>query len=227
MTINPKLSDEWLRVLDDEFSKPYFFSLKEFLLAEKTKFSIYPKSGDIFSAFNTTSFKDIKVVILGQDPYHGAGQAHGLCFSVQDGILHPPSLKNIFKELHDDIGCSIPKSGMLTHWAQEGVFLINAVLTVRASQANSHRGQGWEQFTDAVIKKVSDEKEHVVFILWGRPAQMKASFIDESKHLILKAPHPSPLSSYRGFFGSKPFSKTNAYLQSQNIKPINWLRMTF
>ncbi len=222
MTIDPKLSDEWLHVLDDEFSKSYFFSLKEFLLVEKTKFSIYPKSSDIFTAFNATSFKDIKVVILGQDPYHGAGQAHGLCFSVQDGILHPPSLKNIFKELHDDIGCSIPKSGMLTHWAKEGVFLINAVLTVRAAQANSHRGQGWEQFTDAVIKKISDKKEHVVFILWGRPAQMKASFIDESKHLILKAPHPSPLSSHRGFFGSKPFSKTNSYLQSHNIKPINW-----
>ncbi len=222
MIINAKFSSEWLRILNDEFSKPYFLSLKEFLSAEKTRYMIYPKGSDIFSAFNSTSFKDIKVVILGQDPYHGSGQAHGLCFSVQDGILHPPSLKNIFKELHDDIGCSIPKSGMLTHWAKEGVFLINAVLTVRASVANSHRGYGWEQFTDAVIKKISDEKEHVVFILWGRPAQMKTSFIDESKHLILKAAHPSPLSSYRGFFGSKPFSKTNAYLEAQNIKPINW-----
>ena len=222
MTINPNLPDEWLHVLDEEFNKSYFFSLKEFLLAEKKQYTIYPKSSDIFSAFNSTSFKDIKVVILGQDPYHGAGQAHGLCFSVQDGILHPPSLKNIFKELHDDIGCTIPKSGMLTHWAKEGVFLINAVLTVRALEANSHRGQGWEQFTDAVIKKISDEKERVVFILWGKPAQMKTSLIDETKHFVLKAPHPSPLSSYRGFFGSKPFSKTNAYLESRNIKPINW-----
>lgn len=222
MTINPKLSSEWLSILAEEFSKPYFFSLKEFLLAEKRSYTVYPKSSDIFSAFNSTSFKNIKVVILGQDPYHGFAQAHGLCFSVQDGVLHPPSLKNIFKELHDDIGCDIPESGMLTHWAHEGVFLINAVLTVRAAQANSHRGRGWEQFTDAVIKKISDEKENVVFILWGKPAQMKASLIDAEKHLILEAPHPSPLSSYRGFFGSKPFSKTNNYLLSHNIEPISW-----
>ncbi|MEA2111539.1 MAG: uracil-DNA glycosylase [Campylobacterota bacterium] len=222
MTINPKLTSEWLHLLDDEFKKPYFFSLKEFLLSEKKQYDIYPKCDDIFSAFNITSFKDIKVVILGQDPYHGSGQAHGLCFSVQDGIMHPPSLKNIFKELLDDIGCAIPKSGMLTHWAEEGVFLINAVLSVRASQANSHRGQGWEQFTGAVIQKISEKKDHVVFILWGKLAQMKSSLIDETKHLILKAPHPSPLSSYRGFFGSKPFSTTNAYLESQNIEPINW-----
>ncbi len=222
MIINPKLSDGWLEVLSEEFKKPYFFSLKKFLLEEKRHYKIYPKGSDIFSAFNMTAFNDIKVVILGQDPYHGERQAHGLCFSVQDGVLHPPSLKNIFKELHDDIGCEIPESGMLTHWAEEGVFLINAVLTVRASQANSHRGRGWEYFTDAVIKKISDEKKHVVFILWGRPAQMKESLIDSDKHLILKAPHPSPLSSFRGFFGSKPFSKANAYLELHGVKPIHW-----
>ena len=222
MTINPKLSDAWLEVLSDEFKKPYFSSLKEFLLEEKRHYRIFPKGSNIFSAFHMTAFKDIKVVILGQDPYHGEGQAHGLCFSVQEGIVHPPSLKNIFKELHDDIGCEIPRNGMLTHWAEEGVFLMNTVLTVRASQANSHRGRGWEHFTDAVIQKISDEKEHVVFILWGRPAQMKVSLIDATKHLILKAPHPSPLSSFRGFFGSKPFSKTNTYLQSHGIEPIHW-----
>jgi uracil-DNA glycosylase len=222
MTINPKLSDEWLHVLSDEFKKPYFFALKEFLLNEKKQHQIYPKGENIFNAFNMTSFKDIKVVILGQDPYHGANQAHGLCFSVQEGIAHPPSLKNIFTELHNDIGCDIPVNDTLTQWAKEGVFLINAVLTVRASEANSHRAKGWEYFTDAVIKKISEQKEHVVFILWGRPAQMKASLIDASKHLILKAPHPSPLSSYRGFFGSKPFSSTNNYLKSKNIEPINW-----
>ncbi len=222
MTINPKLSDAWLDILADEFQKPYFFSLKEFLLEEKRHYKVYPKGKDIFSAFHRTPFSQIKVVILGQDPYHGAGQAHGLCFSVQDGVVHPPSLKNIFKELHDDIGCDIPLSGMLTHWAEEGVFLLNAVLTVRASEANSHRGKGWEAFTNAVIKNISERKEHVVFILWGRPAQMKAALIDEKKHLILKAPHPSPLSSFRGFFGSKPFSKTNRYLKSQGIEPIRW-----
>jgi uracil-DNA glycosylase len=222
MTINPKLSDEWLHVLSDEFKKPYFFALKEFLLNEKKQHQIYPKGENIFNAFNMTSFKDIKVVILGQDPYHGANQAHGLCFSVQEGITHPPSLKNIFTELHNDIGCDIPVNGTLTQWAKEGVFLINAVLTVRASEANSHRAKGWEHFTDAVIKKISEQKEHIVFILWGRPAQMKASLIDASKHLILKAPHPSPLSSYRGFFGSKPFSSTNNYLKSKNIEPITW-----
>lgn len=222
MTINPKLSDEWLEVLSDEFHQPYFFLLKAFLLQEKRHYRIYPKGSDVFAAFHMTAFKNIKVVILGQDPYHGEGQAHGLCFSVQDGVVQPPSLKNIFKELYDDIGCTIPKNGRLTHWAKEGVFLINTVLTVRASEANSHRGQGWEHFTDAVIKKISDKKEHVVFILWGRPAQMKAPLIDTEKHLILQAPHPSPLSSFRGFFGSKPFSKTNAYLQSHGIEPISW-----
>jgi len=222
MMIHHKLPDAWLAILSEEFTKPYFFTLKEFLLSEKRHYSIYPKGSDIFAAFRMTAFDDIKVVILGQDPYHGSGQAHGLCFSVQEGMSHPPSLKNIFKELHDDLGCNIPKSGMLTHWAEEGVFLMNAVLTVRASQANSHRGKGWEHFTDAVIQAISCQKEHVVFILWGRPAQMKASLIDTQKHLILQAPHPSPLSSFRGFFGSKPFSKTNAYLQQHNIMPIHW-----
>jgi len=222
MTINPKLPTQWLNVLADEFKKPYFFKLKEFLLTEKKQYQIYPKGDDIFNAFNMTPFSDIKVVILGQDPYHGENQAHGLCFSVEEGVSFPPSLKNIFTELHDDIGCDIPIHGTLTKWAKEGVFLINAVLSVRASEANSHRAKGWELFTDAVIKKISDEKENVVFILWGRPAQMKSSLIDVSKHLILKAPHPSPLSSYRGFFGSKPFSSANNYLISKNIEPVNW-----
>ena len=167
---------------------------------------------NIFAAFENTPFDNVKVVILGQDPYHGAGQAHGLSFSVQDGIQHPPSLQNIFKELKEDMGCATPSSGNLTQWAKQGVFLLNTVLTVRASEANSHRSQGWEQFTDTVIKTLSEKKEHLVFILWGSPAGAKASLIDGKKHLILKAPHPSPLSSYRVFFGSKPFSKSNAYL---------------
>jgi len=162
------------------------------------------------------------VVILGQDPYHGAGQAHGLSFSVQEGVPHPPSLQNIFKELKDDVGCPIPKNGTLTSWAQQGVFLLNTVLTVRASEANSHRNEGWENFTDAVIACLSAQKEHLVFILWGSPAGAKVSLIDSKKHLILKAPHPSPLSSYRGFFGSKPFSKSNDYLTCKGIKPIDW-----
>ncbi len=167
-------------------------------------------------------FHDVKVVILGQDPYHGVGQAHGLSFSVQDGIVFPPSLKNIFKELVDDIGCDYPTSGNLTKWAEQGVLLLNTVLTVRAGEANSHREKGWEYFTDATIRAISENLENVVFILWGRPAQMKEKLIDTSKHFILKAPHPSPLSSYRGFFGSKPFSKTNEYLLEHGKTPIDW-----
>lgn len=220
--IDPKIEENWKKVLFDEFQKPYFEALKAFLVEEKKSQIIYPKSSNIFAAFDNTPFDNVKVVILGQDPYHGDGQAHGLSFSVQDGIAHPPSLQNIFKELRDDMGCAIPKSGNLSAWAKQGVFLLNTVLTVRASEANSHRNQGWENFTDTVIKLLSAHKEHLVFILWGAPAGAKASLIDAKKHLILKAPHPSPLSSYRGFFGSKPFSKSNEFLTCKGIKPISW-----
>ncbi|OHE09665.1 MAG: uracil-DNA glycosylase [Sulfurimonas sp. RIFOXYD12_FULL_33_39] len=220
--IDPKIEDSWKKILFDEFQKPYFISLKSFLVDEKKNHTVYPKGANIFAAFDNTPFENVKVVILGQDPYHGANQAHGLAFSVNDGIPHPPSLKNIFKELQDDMGCDIPKSGNLTQWAKEGVFLINTVLSVRANEANSHKNMGWEIFTDAVIRILSYQKENLVFILWGSPAAAKASLIDASKHLILKAPHPSPLSSYRGFFGSKPFSKTNEYLIGHGIKPIKW-----
>lgn len=220
--IGPKIENSWKEVLFDEFQKPYFGALKEFLLQEREHYTLYPKGENIFAAFNNTPFEAVKVVILGQDPYHGANQAHGLAFSVNDGVAHPPSLRNIFKELHDDVGCEIPKSGNLTHWAKEGIFLLNAVLSVRAAEANSHKGRGWEIFTDAVIKELSQRRENLVFILWGAPAALKASLIDEKKHLILKAPHPSPLSSYRGFFGSKPFSKANEYLLSKRVKLIDW-----
>jgi len=222
MIITPKLSNDWLEILYDEFQKEYFFNLKSFLIEEKKNYNIFPKSKNIFNAFNTTPFTEIKVVILGQDPYHGFNQAHGLSFSVEGDTRNPPSLQNIYKELLDDIGCPIPKAGNLSSWAEQGVFLLNAVLTVRANEANSHRGQGWEKFTDAVIKKISDESLHVVFILWGRPAQMKKTLIDNTKHLIIESPHPSPLSSYRGFFGSKPFSRTNIYLESHNKEAIHW-----
>lgn len=220
--IDPKIEASWKNVLLEEFQKPYFSALKAFLVEEKKAHTIYPKSANIFGAFDNTPFDKVKVVILGQDPYHGANQAHGLSFSVQDGIPHPPSLQNIFKELKDDMGCSIPKSGNLSAWAKQGVFLLNTVLTVRASEANSHRNQGWENFTDYVIKILSHQREHLVFILWGAPAGAKESLIDVKKHLILKAPHPSPLSSYRGFFGSKPFSKSNDYLTCKGLEPINW-----
>ena len=220
--VDPKIPQSWKVVLQDEFQKKYFIELKKKLLQEKDLYTVYPKNKHIFNAYNSMEFYDVKVVILGQDPYHGPNQAHGLAFSVQDGITFPPSLKNIFKELVDDIGCKYPTSGELTKWAKQGVFLLNAVLTVRSSQANSHREIGWEEFTDATIKAISNNLEHVVFILWGRPAQMKEKLIDDKKHLILKAPHPSPLSSYRGFFGSKPFSQANKYLQQYHKSPIQW-----
>ena len=220
--VNPKIEESWKKVLFEEFQKPYFETLKTFLVEEKKSHTIYPSGANIFAAFEHTPFENVVVVILGQDPYHGVGQAHGLSFSVQDDVPHPPSLQNIFKELKDDLGCNIPKSGNLTAWAKQGVFLLNTVLTVRASEANSHRNQGWENFTDAVIKTLSTQKEHLVFILWGSPAGAKASLIDGKKHLILRAPHPSPLSSYRGFFGSKPFSKSNDYLVAKGKKPIDW-----
>jgi len=196
--------------------------LKDFLVEEKKRYTIFPQGSNIFNAFNSTPFEKVKVVILGQDPYHGPGQAHGLSFSVQHGIALPPSLQNIFKELVSDVGCEYPKSGDLSHWAHEGVLLLNTLLTVRSGEPFSHKEQGWERFTDQVIRTLSEHREHIVFILWGAPAGKKASLIDAKKHLILKAPHPSPLSSYRGFFGSKPFSRTNDYLKSQGIAPIEW-----
>jgi len=220
--VNPKIGESWKKVLSSEFSKEYFIQLKQFLVNEKREYKVFPLNKNIFTAYNITTFEDIKVVIIGQDPYHGENQAHGLAFSVQEGTKFPPSLVNIFKELCDDIGCPYPTTGNLVKWASQGVFLINTVLTVRAHSAGSHRDKGWENFTDATIKAISNEKEHVVFILWGRPAQMKEKLIDSSKHLILKAPHPSPLSAYRGFFGSKPFSKTNKYLKSYAINEIDW-----
>jgi len=196
--------------------------LKNFLLEEKKNYIIFPQGSHIFNAFNSTPFENVKVVILGQDPYHGVGQAHGLSFSVQHGIALPPSLQNIFKELVSDIGCPYPKSGDLSHWAHEGVLLLNTLLTVRSGEPFSHKERGWEKFTDQVIRTLSDRREHIVFILWGAPAGKKAALIDSSKHLILRAPHPSPLSSYRGFFGSKPFTQTNDYLKSVQIAPIEW-----
>ena len=222
MATNPTIHESWKKVLYSEFSHHYMDDLKEFLVEENTHHTIFPQASLIFNAFNSTPFEDVKVVILGQDPYHGDNQAHGLAFSVQHGVKLPPSLQNIFKELVDDIGCEFPKSGDLSHWAHEGVLLLNTLLTVRKSEPFSHKDRGWERFTDQVIRTLSEKRENIVFILWGAPAQKKASLIDARKHCILKAPHPSPLSSYRGFFGSKPFSTANHYLESKAIMPIEW-----
>ncbi len=211
----------WYIKLEDEMNKPYFKTLTEFVKEERTKFTIYPKESDVFNALKLTSFENINVVILGQDPYHGYNQAHGLSFSVNYGIKPPPSLINIFKELHTDVGFTIPNHGNLTAWALQGVMLLNATLTVRAGEPGSHQKKGWEQFTDAVIKLVSDEKEHCVFLLWGNYAKSKVPLIDASKHLILEAAHPSPLA--RGaFFGSGHFSKANKYLKAHHKTAINW-----
>ena len=212
----------WRNRLSSEFEKDYYKNLLLFLREEEKTNTIFPPKLERFNAYNTTPFENVKVVILGQDPYHGTGQAHGLSFSVKAAQALPPSLKNIYKELVDDMGCNMPTEGNLTSWAKQGVFLLNAVLSVQASLAGSHQKKGWESFTDATIKLLSDEREHLVFILWGKSAQSKEKLIDSSKHLVLKAPHPSPLSSYRGFFGSKPFSKSNAYLESNGITPIEW-----
>ncbi len=218
-----KIEGSWKKVLKAEFNKPYFQQIPLHIKTEKSQGKIiYPPGSLIFNAFNTTPFDKVKVVILGQDPYHGPGQAHGLCFSVQNGVAPPPSLVNIFKELQDDIGVEIPNHGNLTHWAQQGVFLLNASLTVRAGEPMSHSKIGWAEFTDTVIKKISELKKNVVFILWGKFAQEKRVLIDESKHCILRSVHPSPLSAYGGFFGCKHFSKTNEYLTSKGIDPIDW-----
>ncbi|NML23802.1 uracil-DNA glycosylase [Pseudoflavitalea sp. G-6-1-2] len=219
-----KIDDSWKDVLKNEFTKTYFLEIATFLRTEKmTGKTIYPPGGQIFNAFNLTPFEKVKVVILGQDPYHGAGQAHGLCFSVAPGIKPPPSLVNIFKEMHSDLGLPIPNHGTLTKWAEQGVLMLNASLTVRAGEPMSHAKIGWATFTNAVIKKISDEKEHVVFILWGKFAQEKQELIDVTRHhLILKAAHPSPFSADSGFFGCKHFSKTNQFLVQNGIDPIDW-----
>lgn len=218
------LEPGWLAVLDQEFEKDYMKSLKSFLQEEKVKgATVYPKGADIFNALNTTPFDQVKVVILGQDPYHGTGQAHGLSFSVQRGIATPPSLKNIYKELETDIdNFKTPNHGNLTHWAEQGVLLLNATLTVRASEAGSHQNRGWEIFTDEIIKSLSAKKEHVVFLLWGKYAQAKVALIDQKKHYVLTAAHPSPFSAYTGFFGSRHFSKTNQLLIQNNLEPVDW-----
>jgi len=218
-----KIEASWKEVLKGEFSKDYFQQIPLHIKTEKSQGKvIYPPGSLIFNAFNTTPFDKVKVVILGQDPYHGHGQAHGLCFSVQHGVPPPPSLLNIFKELQEDIGIEIPHHGNLTHWAQQGVFLLNASLTVRAGEPMSHSKIGWAAFTDTVIKKISEQKKNVVFLLWGKFAQEKRVLIDETKHFILRSVHPSPLSAYGGFFGCKHFSKTNEYLVSKGIDPVDW-----
>ncbi|MCX6181460.1 MAG: uracil-DNA glycosylase [Bacteroidetes bacterium] len=220
--VDPKIEASWKPLLASEFHAEYFSKLKSFLLEEKAKHTIFPPGDKIFEAFNRVPFNEVKVVILGQDPYHNDGQAHGLCFSVQHGVALPPSLKNIYKELHSDLGIAPIASGNLEKWTDQGVFLLNATLTVRAHEAGAHQKKGWETFTDKVIQTISENKKNVVFILWGNYAQQKQKLIDASKHLIIKSAHPSPLSAHNGFWGSKPFSKTNEYLTNNGIKPINW-----
>lgn len=223
MIIDPKIESSWKEALKSEFAKPYFAELKSFIVDEiQNGYAVYPPGPRIFAAFDKTSFDNVHVVILGQDPYHGAGQAHGLSFSVPDGVHPPPSLVNIFKELYDDLGVPIASTGNLDSWARQGVLLLNATLTVRAGQAGSHQKKGWEEFTDAVICTISQKKEGVVFLLWGRYAHSKESLIDASRHSILKAAHPSPFSAYNGFFGCKHFSKTNELLRMQGKKEIDW-----
>jgi uracil-DNA glycosylase len=217
-----QIEDSWLEVLAPEFQKEYFAQLKDFLVKEKMHNQVFPKGDQIFAAYNHTPLTEVKVVVLGQDPYHGPGQAHGLCFSVPDGVKIPPSLRNIYKELIDDIGINPPANGNLTSWAKQGILLLNATLTVRAHQAGSHQKKGWEQFTDQSIRSVSDNLEHVVFLLWGAYAQKKEALIDTSKHLVLKSVHPSPLSAHRGFLGCKHFSKTNDYLIKHHKSAIDW-----
>ncbi len=217
-----KIEASWKEVLQQEFQQNYFQQLVLFVKQEYQAETIYPPAGKIFNAFDLCPFLQTRVVILGQDPYHGPGQAHGLCFSVNDGVRIPPSLINIYKEIKDDLGIDPPTSGNLESWATQGVLLLNATLTVRAHQAGSHQGKGWEQFTDAVIQYLSKQKEHLVFLLWGAYAQKKASLIDHSKHCILSSAHPSPFSAHRGFLGNKHFSKTNDYLKSHGLSPIHW-----
>jgi uracil-DNA glycosylase len=221
--VAPKIEESWKRELADEFGRDYMAALKEFLLEEKRRgATVYPPGPLIFNAFNHTPFDKVKVVVLGQDPYHGPGQAHGLCFSVQRGVPPPPSLKNMFKELRDDVGFNIPAHGNLEAWADQGVFLLNATLTVRAGEAGSHQGKGWETFTAAAVRRLSEQREGLVFLLWGRFAHQKEALIDTSKHHVLKAAHPSPLSAHNGFFGCRHFSKANALLEKQGLEPVLW-----
>ena len=216
------IQNDWLEPLTPEFQKPYYAELFRFVKNEYAARKIFPPADDIFNAFHLTPLHAVKVVILGQDPYHNDGQAHGLCFSVKPDVDIPPSLVNIYQELHDDLGCYVPNNGYLTKWASQGVLMLNTVLTVRAHQANSHRGMGWEEFTDAAIRILDEQDRPMVFILWGSPAQKTEKMLHNPKHLILKAPHPSPLSAYRGFFGSKPFSRTNDFLKENGLEPIDW-----
>lgn len=218
----PPISNDWAEHLQPEYKKPYYKELYLKINEEYRTRQIFPPADDIFNAFHLTPLANVKAVILGQDPYHNDGQAHGLCFSVKPPVAPPPSLVNIYQELHDDLGCYIPNHGYLNKWAEQGVLMLNTVLTVRAHQANSHRGIGWEEFTDAAIRILNEQDRPIVFILWGRPAQMKAKMLNNPNHLILKAPHPSPLSAYRGFFGSKPFSQTNDFLKAHGVEPIDW-----
>ena len=217
-----RIEESWKEHLQTEFDKEYFVKLTDYVRSEYRQATVYPPAGLIFNAFNLCPFNDVKVVIIGQDPYHEPGQAHGLCFSVNDGVAIPKSLINIYKEIGDDLGITPPRSGNLTRWAEQGVLLLNATLTVRAHAAGSHQGRGWEEFTDAVIHKLNDEKQNLVFILWGSYAQRKGAFIDRNRHLVLQSAHPSPLSAYRGFFGNHQFSRTNEYLKEHGIKPIEW-----
>ena len=216
------IQNDWLTPLSPEFKKPYYAGLYKKIREEYSKQQIFPPADEIFTAFELTPLSEVKVVIIGQDPYHGEGQAHGLCFSVKPDIETPPSLVNIYKELNTDLGCYIPNNGYLTKWAKQGVLLLNTVLTVRAHQANSHRGIGWEEFTDAAIRILNEQDRPIVYLLWGKPAQAKKSMLNNPKHLILEAPHPSPLSAYRGFFGCQHFSQANAFLEKNGIAPIDW-----
>ena len=216
------INNDWLGAISGEFKKPYYRELFEFVKAEYGKHVIYPNSDDIFNAFHFTPLSEVKVVILGQDPYHNVGQAHGLCFSVKPDVEIPPSLVNIYKELEEDLGCKVPNNGYLKKWAEQGVLMLNTVLTVRAHQAASHQGKGWEKFTDAVIEAVNTQDRPIVYMLWGKPAQSKIPMLTNPKHLILKAPHPSPLSAYRGFFGCKHFSQANAFLEQNGLEKIDW-----
>ncbi|MBR2407663.1 MAG: uracil-DNA glycosylase [Lachnospiraceae bacterium] len=216
------IDNDWLPAVNAEFKKPYYADLYKFVKEEYSKVAVFPPSDEIFSALHLTPLSKVKVVIIGQDPYHNVGQAHGLCFSVRPDVEIPPSLVNIYKELQSDLGCKIPNNGYLVKWAEQGVLLLNTVLTVRAHQANSHQGKGWEQFTDAIIRAVNAEDRPIAYLLWGRPAQSKMSMLDNPKHKVFTAPHPSPLSAHRGFFGCKHFSQTNAFLQANGIEPIDW-----
>ena len=220
--MNVQIEESWKKQLQAEFEKDYFIKLTDFVRNEYASTQIYPPGKLIFNAFNLCPFDKAKVVIIGQDPYHGPGQAHGLCFSVNDGVAFPPSLKNIFKEIQDDLGIPVPESGNLTRWANQGVLLLNATLTVRAHQAGSHQKKGWEEFTDAAIRALAQQREHLVFILWGAYAQKKGAFIDRNKHLVLASAHPSPLSAYNGFFGNKHFSRANEYLMAHGETPVSW-----